>query len=648
VFGIIIFTLFSCAPRKILSTQPLKETPGGNLFLKADDKFEDKLYVQALELYTDFIRMYPESELAPAALSKIGAIQSSTGDYENARKTLRRIISEYPDSALVPDAMIDTLSIYYKEGRYQDIIDYSIEIDGESLSDNLKFRRNAIIADTYMSMEQYQHAVYVFWDMHNNASNEEEKERILEKINKIVEEMDSQEVASLLYGADDVSLKGFLMYTLGLTYASEGKPEKAIEALSELISNYPDNESVPNAVVLIEIYKESSNYEKFTIGCLLPISGKYEAFGRKALRGVELALDYYIYLNPDTQIRIIIKDTGGDPDVAAHAVEEMAGEGVAAIIGPILTAQAAAEVAETEGIPMIALTQKDGITDIGGYVFRNFLTPKMQVKATVSYAINELNLERFAILYPEEKYGTKYMNLFWDEVNAYGGEVVGVESYAPDSSDFADSIKKLSGLYYDVPEELQSEEELAERNSNPDGKPFKKEAIVDFDALFIPEGPEKASLILPQLTYHDITGVHLLGTNLWHSEKLISAAGNHVEGAIMPDIFFSGSEAPEVKKFVTDYQSMFAEEPGFLEALSYDTALILFDIVSRPEISFRMLIKKELMNSKPFSGATGLTHFGPDGDVLKKLFLLKIYGGRFVELEHTLESNELNIHTYQD
>jgi len=80
---------------------------------------------------------------------------------------------------------------------------------------------------------------------------------------------------------------------------------------------------------------------------------------------------------------------------------------------------------------------------------------------------------------------------------------------------------------------------------------------------------------------------------------------------------------------------MFAEEPDFLEALSYDTARILFNVVSKPEIRFRMSIKNELVNMEPFSGATGLTLFGPDGDVLKKLFLLKIYGRRFVELEHT-------------
>ena len=53
----------------------------------------------------------------------------------------------------------------------------------------------------------------------------------------------------------------------------------------------------------------------------------------------------------------------------------------------------------------------------------------MQVKTLVSYAVEKLGLNTFAILYPDENYGKTFMNLFWDEVIANGGKVVGVESY---------------------------------------------------------------------------------------------------------------------------------------------------------------------------------------------------------------------------
>jgi branched-chain amino acid transport system substrate-binding protein len=42
--------------------------------------------------------------------------------------------------------------------------------------------------------------------------------------------------------------------------------------------------------------------------------------------------------------------------------------------------------------------------------------PQMQVQSLVSFAVEELGARRFAVLYPDENYGRRYMNLFWDQV----------------------------------------------------------------------------------------------------------------------------------------------------------------------------------------------------------------------------------------
>ncbi len=121
---------------------------------------------------------------------------------------------------------------------------------------------------------------------------------------------------------------------------------------------------------------------------------------------------------------------------------------MAAILGPIVTSEIAGREAQQMGIPIITFTQKDNIPEIGDKVFRNFITPKMQVQAIVSFTVKSLGLDRFAILYPEETYGLTYMNLFWDQLLESGATVVGVESYKPDQTDFMDPIKKLVGIYY--------------------------------------------------------------------------------------------------------------------------------------------------------------------------------------------------------
>jgi ABC-type branched-subunit amino acid transport system substrate-binding protein len=221
-----------------------------------------------------------------------------------------------------------------------------------------------------------------------------------------------------------------------------------------------------------------------------------------------------------------------------------------------------------------------------------------------------------------------------------GGEIRGVESYEPDQSDFTSSIKKLVGIYYDIPEDLKHRIKpdripngaIPEKRSRSEKEEI--EAFVDFDAIFIPDGPEKSGLILPQLTYHDITDVYLLGTNLWHSDKLIQMAEEHAQGAIMPEIFFAESANETVMRFVQSYTETYGEEPGFIEAIAYDTARILFQTVGRPDLQFRNSIKNRLINLNNFQGVTGKTTFDQNGEANKELFILKINGISFTELAY--------------
>ena len=216
----------------------------------------------------------------------------------------------------------------------------------------------------------------------------------------------------------------------------------------------------------------------------MPLSGPYKTYGHKALQGIELALNEYHRANKEKPIHFIVKDTASDPFQAVQAVRELDEANVSAIIGPIISAEPAAMEAQSRGIPIILFTQKDNITQIGEFVFRNFITPQMQSRSMADYAIKKMGLNRFAILYPDENYGNTYMNLFWDEVLSLGGTVVGVESYDPLDTDFAKPIKKLVGLYYKVPKALEIAFEFTSQEVlNPD--PMAKTTIDMF--AFMPD-----------------------------------------------------------------------------------------------------------------------------------------------------------------
>ena len=647
-----VLFIWACAPKPVIRPAPDQVTSEDEFFSRAEQLYESESYDEALALYDEYFRRFPDKPLAAAALMKIGIIRALKENYEEARSAFRNIISAYPTSPFVPDAMVEELRTYYQQGRYQDVIELAPDMLKTIDSWAHIFRVYALIGDVYMTQGAPVDALDYYARAWEFASGPE-LEAIAEKFKEAIAQLDSADVAILIQHPDESLPMDYLLFQLGLNYALEEKYGDALMILNQFIEKYPAHENRILAESLIDEIKKNAFFKRYTIGCLLPLSGPYQTFGQRALQGLELAQAQFSSQSSNPPLNIIIKDTGADPDKTITALEELYRDQVAAIIGPIVTSEIAAREAQQMGIPIITLTQKDNIPEIGDKVFRNFITPKMQVQTLTSFTVESLGLYRFAILYPDETYGTTFMNLFWDQLLESGGQVVAVESYKPDQTDFSDSIKKLVGLFYEIPEDLQPiEEELPDDQELEDAETSgqeedqtpvagarggveedEPEPIVDFDAVFIPDSPGKAGQIVPQLAYHDIKDVYILGTNLWHSDSLIKIAQQYVQGAVMPDGFFAASPSPRVQKFVKDFEETYQETPDFIEAIVYDTAMILFNVVSREQIRYRSEIRDELLNLDAFPGVTGLTRFDETGDAQKKLYLLRVKGKKFVELD---------------
>jgi len=692
IIPMLCIILGACGLKTSVFTVSGRFDPGYNLFSKAQRLFDEKSYEEALGAYHEYLVRFPDGSLAAGALMKIGAIHAVSGKYPEARKVYQRLITEYPKSSLVLDARVEILAAFFKEGRYAEVIEQASDFLAKTASGIHIVKTDLILGDTYLAVGAPIDAVISYASAYEKSA-EAEKQRIVVRFQEAARQLDAQGIDFLLGRIKEKFPAGYLMYQQGINHAQEEKKyAHAVRVLAAFVEKFPRHEKTQEAKRLIKEISQKSVYSRYTIGCLLPLSGRYKTYGIRALRGVELALNRFSFQNENRSIKIIIKDTKSDPDNAVLAVQELLKENVAAVIGPLVTAETAAIEAQNSGIPMITLTQKENITQTGDYIFRNFFTPEMQVQAIVSFAVEALGLDSFAVLYPDENYGTTFMNLFWDEVLAQGGTIVGVESYNSSHTDFADPIKKLVGLYYEVPEDLKavlsatddengylesgylfetylqfvnkdsfgdqteendpqavwqkendpSADQLAgsdqpvdqlQENDQQEEKEEEPEPVIDFDAVFVPDAPPKAGLIIPQLAFYDVRETYLLGTNLWHSDSLIQMSRQYAQGAIMTDGFFVQSRLPHVKKFVGLFEETYAQRPEFIAAVAYDTAMILLQLVSRPEIMFRSELKDELVMLKDYQGVTGLTSFDDNGEVRKKLHLLQIKGRGFVELE---------------
>lgn len=602
--------------------EPVEFHPGDDFFSRAEKMFQRKEYGNSLEIYDKYLARFPDGYRAAQALMKKGLIHTALGEYDKSYIVYNRLIAKYPSSPVVSDARVEILVTFYNQGKYNQVISHAAHVLEESFFRVHILRTYTLVGDSYMAMGSSAKALN-YYLMAYTKTKKHEKEKIIFKIESAAREVDPAIIISLFIRRKDELPVEDLIYRTGLSKAEWKKYEDTVILLSEFIKRFPENENVQSAKKLIQDINEKFTFKHNILGCLLPLSGPYTSYGNKILKCIEMALDQFNSQNSRSLIKLIVKDSESDPEKAVLAVNELSEERVGAILGPVTTHEAAALEAQEKRIPIITLGQKENIATLGDYVFRNFITPEMQVQAIVSYAIQVLEINRFAILYPDDKYGTTFMGLFQDEVEAYGGEVIRAEPYHHDQTDFAEPIKKLAETQTKLPE--QPEEETENSDSEP---------ALDFEAVFIPDGPTTSGLLVPQLAFYDVVGVHLFGTNLWHSDRLIEMAKQFIQGAIMVDGFFAGSNSQKVKDFVEMFEETFDEKPGFIEAVAYDTAMILFDLVSRNDIQSRSEIKNEIMNLQDFQGVTGTTSFDNTGNAHKKLYLLQIQGDKFIELEN--------------
>lgn len=593
-------------PAPVEQTRPVGDPD--ELYARAEERFNAKAYGQALPLFNDYLARFARGAMADAALMRIAAIYEAIEEPALARDAYERLIRDYPGSVFATEARFRELTALMAAERYDEAIRKAAVIDPKSLETSQALRLFVLTGDAYIRAGLPMSAAAAYGRAHVQAP-ETDKGPIGDKLNQALALLNAKETETLLATLDDNRVK------------------ELIGALVRKVAFQPD-----------------------TIGVVLPLTGKFQNFGRDALRGIELAFEGEGNRSYGPKLKLVIKDTASDPQTTVAAIRQLEAQNqAAAVIGPLIAAEEAAKEAQALGLPIITLTQKEAITQTGSYVLRHFITPHLQTRALVQYAVGRLGLRRFAVLYPEEPYGRLMMNLFWDELLRAGGQIVGAESYNPSQTDFTDPIKKLTGRFYPLPADLKEQAQdagtkvLVQNAANKISIQSPAEAgpppagdlppIVDFQALFIPDGVKKMALILPQLTFHDVTGLQLLGTNLWHSKDFLALGQDKVQGAIFCDGFFSGTASPLARAFIERFRMVYGSDPGFMEAIAYDTARMVFQAVSREGIGSRDDVRDALLRLTDFAGVTGNIAFDMSGDAVKNLFVLQAWGDGFVELQ---------------
>jgi branched-chain amino acid transport system substrate-binding protein len=641
---------------------------------QAADKARGLKGAQAAETYLSVRKAFPETTAGQEALYRAGVAFYEAREYVRARKALNELLFENPLYENAQDAKLKLGLAALESGAareaYQMLAALAERAEGPE--------REQLLAATARAAEGaglYGEALKLAVRDAGEARTPEERQQAEQRVMELVEGRAAFVDIARIYeetGADNPAWPT-LAFKLGRVYYHLRDWGHMQDVLERFLKVAPQHAYAPRAQEMLARAVNGARVSPRTVGVLLPMSGKYKLYGEAVMRGIRLGLQ-------GSDIKVVVKDTQADVMRAGKAMEELVfDDNAIAAVGPLLgdEARRAALVGEELGLPVVTMTRSEDVTDIGPYVFRNMLTFSDQARALADYATQELGYKRFAMLYPDIPYGTELTNAFWDEVDKRGGEVRGAEAFAPDQTTFAEPVKKLVGRYYledradyvkDIAEATDKGQDAFRRRKAIEKVRSKLEPIIDFDAIFMPGDWQSVGLIAPALAVEDVitnacdpkdlerirktTGredlktVTLLGTDAWKSPKnrtsglpaLLERGGKFVTCSVYVDGFFAESSRPSTRKFVEAFTDAYPDvaaqrEPLLLEAIGYDVARLVRQVVEKQKPQDRTAFRDALSTVKGFDGATGTTSFNDQREAVKPLFYIGIDAKGVQELQ---------------
>jgi len=577
---------------------------------------------EALMVLRGFVVRYPDSPQVETANFWLAKIFFQRQQYAEARLYLERIP---PSNRADINLLKGQLDIY--AGDVQDGLELVRALPIDQLPEQDRIAREQALADAYLRLERRQEALIYLQRISQQAAARPRQD-VLKQAHEVLGVLSDPELAEVAFMLQGTAVGQDAGLQQARRLLGAGRRDEALVRVQAVVFDPTRFPYRAEAVALLDRLTGQPWLQR-AIGVLLPQSGRYAAFGGLVQRGMDLALE--LHNQSHEPVRLIYRDVGMGPEQAAAEVYRLANEDrVMALAGPItgLAAEAAAQRAEQEQVPLVTLSQRSGLPQLGSYIFRDSLTNRLQARALAQHAVLEQGLTSFAVLYPENRLGTEMAEMFAEEVLALGGLVITRESYSEEATDFRRQVRLLMGQDPEAPDKPpeMTEEEALEDLFQPDFP------SVDFEGLLIPDYADKIGLIAPQLPFYGIEDVQLLGINGWNSPDLIRNAGPYVEGAVFVDGFFRYSSYPFVREFVDLFYEKYQEEPSILEAQGFDVANILLSLLDRPEITSRETLRLALNLLRDYPGVTGATSFDYQGEAEKVLFLLQVQNGRIVQV----------------
>ena len=348
------------------------------------------------------------------------------------------------------------------------------------------------------------------------------------------------------------------------------------------------------------------------IGVAQPLSGNLAALGQDLLNGVKLAVDelnkegFKIKGKPVT-IEVVAMDDRSDPVAGVDVAKQMVAAGVVAVIGNLNSGVSipAAPVYGAANIAQLAISTNPKFTQLGlATTFRLVANDTLQARAIGSFAANQLNANKFAIIDDGTTYGKGLAEGAAVELKKAKKEVVVTYSSDDKTTAFDDLAAKIKAGNVEVVVSTQG----------------------DFQILALLEALKKI----------DYTSVSILGGDTIKTTNMLKGIGM-VKGLYATSPILDAKEFVTGPQFLSKYRAAFKVDPAYGGHYTYDAMYVLAGAMKRAESTDAKKITETLRTLDGYAPITGSMKWDAVGE--QRYGVVGVYSARGGNWELQLRSD---------
>lgn len=340
----------------------------------------------------------------------------------------------------------------------------------------------------------------------------------------------------------------------------------------------------------------------FTLGFLGGLSGPQADLGESGRNGALLAVDGANQNDAlsGRLVRLEIRDDKNDPKAARQAALDLAGLGVAALVGPFTSAMTSSvlEVAQPAGLLVFSPTASSGQFDSRKDVLlRLASSTKDNARSYADFAVNSQGYRSFVLVCDGSNgaYTETWETAFQNAVTAHGARILG-----------SDKFSSRAEIHYN---------EMAKRL-----------VAAQAEAMVFVTGAIDAARLCQQVRAIN-PRVAILVAEWAGTEALIELGGRAVNGVETLELFDPWSDSPEYKAFAEKYRQRFAAEPSFSSVLAFETVTIILQAERTRKTG--QSLQEAILRGGPYRGLQQTFAMDAFGDVKRKISFVRVSGDHF-------------------